>query len=58
MTRRQRGPLRALTEKERIARQANCGRCGSKTECVYGFKVALMRNPEGVTTSLRLASAN
>lgn len=41
-----------------FAGQAAFGRCASKTEWVYGFKVALSVNPEGVVTSFGLAEAN
>ena len=41
-----------------FAGQASFGRCRSKTEWVYGFKVALMVDPEGVITSFGLAPAN
>jgi hypothetical protein len=41
-----------------FAGQAAFGRCRSKTEWVYGFKVALMVDPEGVITSFGLAPAN
>ena len=37
--------------------QATFGRCRSKTEWVYGFKVALVVNPEGVVTAFFLAPA-
>jgi hypothetical protein len=37
--------------------QATFGRSASKTEWVYGFKVALVVNPEGVVTSFWLAPA-
>lgn len=38
--------------------QAAFGRCASKTEWIYGFKVALSVSPEGVITSFGLAEAN
>jgi hypothetical protein len=38
--------------------QAAFGRCVSKTEWVYGFKVALCVTPEGVITAFALAPAN
>src|ERR687886_2929143 len=38
--------------------QATFGRSPSKTEWVYGFKVALSVSPEGVITSFGLAAAN
>jgi hypothetical protein len=38
--------------------QATFGRCRSKTEWVYGFKVALVVDPEGVVTAFGLAPAN
>lgn len=41
-----------------FAGQAAFGRCASKTEWVYGFKVALSVTPEGVITSFGLAEAN
>lgn len=41
-----------------FAGQAAFGRCASKTEWVYGFKVALSVNPEGVITAFALAEAN
>lgn len=41
-----------------FAGQAAFGRCASKTEWVYGFKVALSVGPEGVITSFGLAEAN
>lgn len=41
-----------------FAGQAAFGRSVSKTEWVYGFKVALSVNPEGVVTAFGLAPAN
>ena len=41
-----------------FAGQASFGRNVSKTEWVYGFKVALAVNPEGVVTAFGLAPAN
>lgn len=41
-----------------FAGQASFGRSVSKTEWVYGFKVALSVNPEGVVTAFGLAPAN
>lgn len=41
-----------------FAGQAAFGRCASKTEWVYGFKVALSVTPEGVITAFGLAPAN
>jgi hypothetical protein len=41
-----------------FAGQAAFGRCASKTEWVYGFKVALSVSPEGVITSFGLAEVN
>jgi len=41
-----------------FAGQAAFGRCASKTEWVYGFKVALSVSPKGVITSFGLALAN
>jgi hypothetical protein len=41
-----------------FAGQASFGRCVSKTEWVYGFKVALSVSPEGVVTAFGLAEAN
>jgi hypothetical protein len=41
-----------------FAGQAAFGRCRSKTEWVYGFKVALVVDPEGVVTAFVLAPAN
>ena len=41
-----------------FAGEASFGRCVSKTEWVYGFKVALTVTPEGVVTSFGLAPAN
>ena len=38
--------------------QASFGRCRSKTEWVYGFKVALVVDPDGVVTAFGLAPAN
>jgi hypothetical protein len=38
--------------------QAAFGRCRSKTEWVYGFKVALVVDPDGVITAFGLAPAN
>ena len=38
--------------------QASFGRCRSKTEWVYGFKVALVVSAEGVVTAFFLAPAN
>lgn len=40
-----------------FAGQATFGRCRSKTEWVYGFKVALAVSPEGVITAFGLAEA-
>jgi hypothetical protein len=40
-----------------FAAQASFGRCRSKTEWVYGFKVALVVSPEGVVTAFFLAPA-
>ncbi len=40
-----------------FAGQATFGRCVSKTEWVYGFKVALVVDPEGVITAFGLAGA-
>jgi len=41
-----------------LAGQATFGRCRSKTEWVYGFKVALVVDPDGVITAFGLAPAN
>ena len=41
-----------------FAGQASFGRCRSKTEWVYGFKVALVVDPRGVVTAFGLAPAN
>jgi hypothetical protein len=41
-----------------FAGQATFGRCVSKTEWVYGFKVALSVTPEGVIAAFGLAEAN
>ncbi len=41
-----------------FAGQAAFGRCVSKTEWVYGFKVALSVTPKGVITAFGLAEAN
>jgi hypothetical protein len=41
-----------------FAGQASFGRCCSKTEWVYGFKVALVVDPDGVITAFGLAPAN
>jgi hypothetical protein len=38
--------------------QASFGRCRSKTEWIYGFKVALVVDPQGVVTAFGLAPAN
>ncbi len=40
-----------------FAGQATFGRSASKTEWIYGFKVALVVSPEGVVTSFGLAPA-
>ena len=40
-----------------FAGQATFGRSASKTEWVYGFKVALVVDPEGIVTSFGLAPA-
>lgn len=40
------------------AGQAAFGRCTSKTEWIYGFKVALSVSPEGVIMAFALAEAN
>ena len=41
-----------------FAGQATFGRCASKTEWVYGFKVGLAITPEGVITAFCLAEAS
>lgn len=41
-----------------FAGQAAFGRCSSKTEWVYGFKVALSVSPKGVIMAFGLAEAN
>ena len=41
-----------------FAGQATFGRCASKTEWVYGFKVGLSITPEGVITAFCLAEAS
>lgn len=41
-----------------FAGEATFGRCVSKTEWVYGFKVALVVDPSGVITAFGLAPAN
>jgi hypothetical protein len=41
-----------------FAGQATFGRSASKTEWVYGFKVALVVDPEGVVTAFGLAAAS
>ena len=41
-----------------FAGQATFGRCASKTEWVYGFKVGLTITPEGVITAFCLAEAS
>ncbi len=41
-----------------FAGQASFGRSASKTEWVYGFKVALVVDPEGVVTAFGLAPAS
>jgi len=41
-----------------FAGQATFGRCRSKTEWVYGFKVALSVSPEGVVMAFGLAPAS
>jgi hypothetical protein len=41
-----------------FAGQATFGRCASKTEWVYGFKVALSVSPEGVIVAFGLAQAS
>lgn len=41
-----------------FAGQDSCGRCISKTEWVYGFKVALAVTATGVITAFGLAPAN
>ncbi len=41
-----------------FAGQASFGRCVSKTEWIYGFKVALSVGPEGVIMAFELAEAN
>jgi hypothetical protein len=41
-----------------FAGQATFGRCVSKTEWVYGFKVALSVTPEGLIAAFGLAEAN
>ncbi len=50
------GRVRAC-RKGLFAGQASFGRSVSKTEWVYGFKVALVVSPEGVITAFGLASA-
>ena len=41
-----------------FAGQATFGRCTSKTEWVYGFKVALSVTPEGIIMAFGLAEAS
>src|SRR5215203_6181477 len=41
-----------------FAGEATFGRCVSKTEWIYGFKVGLSVSPEGVVTAFGLAPAN
>ncbi len=41
-----------------FAGQATFGRCASKTEWVYGFKVALSVSPEGIILAFGLAEAS
>lgn len=41
-----------------FAGQASFGRCASKTEWIYGFKVALSVSPEGVILAFGLAEAS
>ncbi len=43
---------------ELFSRQASFGRCRSKTEWVYGFKVALVASPEGAIAAFFMAPAN
>ena len=51
--------MRVRTRRQGLfAGQASFGRSVSKTEWVYGFKVALDVDPEGVVTSFALAPAN
>ncbi len=40
-----------------FAGQATFGKCRSKTEWIYGFKVALVVSPEGIITAFGLAGA-
>lgn len=49
--------VRACRNKGLFAGQATFGRCRSKTEWVYGFKVALAVSPEGVICAFGLAEA-
>ena len=50
--------VRASAASKRLfAGQATFGRSASKTEWVYGFKVALVVNPEGVVSAFGLAPA-
>lgn len=50
--------VRACRKKGLFAGQATFGRCTSKTEWVYGFKVGLSITPEGVITAFCLAEAS
>ena len=50
--------VRACSRGGLFAGQASFGRCRSKTEWVYGFKVALVVDPQGVVTAFGLAPAN
>ena len=45
------------SRKRLFAGQASFGRSASKTEWVYGFKVALVVDPEGIVTAFGLAPA-
>ena len=46
-----------LTSKRLFAGQASVERSASETECVFGFNVALVVDPEGVITAFGLAAA-
>ena len=51
-------PLRVRASRKGLfAGQASFGRSASKTEWIYGFKVALVVDPEGVITAFFLAPA-
>src|SRR5215210_6061600 len=52
-----RGPSEGFSQGGLFCGQASFGRSASKTEWIYGFKVALVVDPEGVVSAFGLAPA-